>query len=108
MPLSWGQGAWHSGITRDYPSLGRSGKYDRLLSGNNGLNLILRVVPGHAGFPAESVVQHEVAGRPPTILSIQGVVLAAGVQNLRARLSQAVGRAQKKIRKIDSRLVAGK
>src|SRR6202795_3248435 len=108
MPLSWREGARHPGIAGDNPPCGRAGKHDRLLSGNIGLNLILSVVPGHAGFPAESVDQHEVARCPPTILSIQSIVLAAGVQDFRARLSQDVRRAEKKIGKIYSRLVAGK
>ena len=76
-------------------------KETRLETRDNGLDFVLRVVPGHARFPAQAIVEDEIGGSAPAILRVKSVVPAAGVEQLAAGLGETVGGADKEIGKVD-------
>src|SRR5579862_9904291 len=61
----WGKRFGNARIAWKYKTRGRARKHRGLLSLDPSLDLALRVIPGHAHFPAESHVQCEVRGCLP-------------------------------------------
>src|ERR1700730_4958496 len=71
-------------------------------AGNGCLNLALRGVPWLAKLPTQAEIQRETGLGPPTILDEQCGILAPRVQDLLARLREAVGSAQQEVDEIGS------
>ncbi len=79
------------------PPQRRAGEYRRLLAGNDGLDLVLRVIPGHAGFPAHAVVDREIGLHAPGVLGEGGSVFGAGIEHLVGCLDVLLRSAQQEI-----------
>ena len=94
------QGPGHAGVTWDHESHGRSGKYLRLFTGYERLQLVLGVEPRCAHFPAKTVVQGDGWRRAPTVLPVDAVVFAARIQHLVAGLGELGGSANDKVGEI--------
>src|SRR5262249_61104043 len=52
----WNYASRATRVAGDHPSFGRRGINHRLHPGDDGLNLVLRVVPRHVSLPAQAVV----------------------------------------------------
>ena len=80
------QECWNSGITGHYPTRRRSRELGGLQSGHDGFNFALRVIPGHAHFPAQAQVQGEVRFHLVSVLNICATISGARIQELLAAL----------------------
>src|SRR5206468_6034714 len=86
IPLSRREAARDARITRDHPALRSCGKLRGLQSGHDGLNLVLRVIPGLIDVPAEAVVDSYARTPTERVLHEQASVVRSGIQNLEAAL----------------------
>ena len=68
MPLSGRQGSRNTGIAGNHIAQRRARELYRLLTWNNRLDFVLRVIPRHAGFPAQAIVEDQVGGGAPAVL----------------------------------------
>src|ERR1700747_1342225 len=100
MPLGRGQRPGYSWITRHQVTRRGTWEFHRLFSRNDGFDLVLRVVPGSARFPAQAVIENQVRGGSPAVLRIQGIVFAPRIEQLLAGLCQAVRSTDQEISKI--------
>ncbi len=93
-------------IKRNEKSGGCSRKRLRLLALDQSLQLVLGVVIGRADFPTQAVVDGQ--GRPdaPAILYIKSVILGARVEELKARLNEALWGPEEIVAKIKAGFLA--
>src|SRR5438445_9473299 len=81
-----GERARDARIAGNNPALGRRRKWCGLQTGHDGFDFALRVIPGHAHFPAQTQVQCDIRPTLVRILNLGPTVPRAGVQELLAAL----------------------
>ena len=106
MPLCGSQGSGNTFVAGNHVARRSSGEFHRLQSRNDGFGLVLRVIPRHAGFPAQAIVQDQIRRDAPAVLRKKSVVLTARIENLRAGLGKRIRRTNEKVREIDAGLAA--
>jgi hypothetical protein len=107
VPLGRSQRARDTGVAGHHVAKRRARELPGLLARDDGFGFALGIVPRHAGFPAEAVVENKVGGGAPAILRKQSVVLGAGVKDLRAGLGEAVRCADEEVGEVNAGLAAG-
>src|SRR5450631_2388374 len=94
IPARWRQGARNARIAGKNPTLRRTRKDHRLLSGNERLNLVIFFPPGGAHVVAQPKIQGQVRSGSPAILTVKAHVEAAAVRGIRLPLHKRRWRAE--------------
>src|ERR1051325_2114618 len=77
--LGWGQRLWNSWVAREQQTLRSLCKDDGLPAWNDCADLVLRVIPGLAEFPAQAKIESQTGVYAPAVLTKKTEILAARI-----------------------------
>src|SRR5437588_6873694 len=98
--------ARNAGIAGEHESVWCSGIDDRFLALNNGLELVVLLIPRRNEIPSQTIVDCEIASGLPTVLKIRPCVFISQVKTATGGLDVIARNAQQEVRKVRPRFGA--